>query len=80
MHLRTQAMTLSQLQIEGDAARVIVRRAHPAATSTYADIHTAQIYDATSGRVLGEAQACEFAVEHAWIKVADDLERPTHPK
>lgn len=63
-------MALHQLQIEGDAARREVRLVWPQATSTYLGAITAQVYDPVSGAILGEAEASEFAVEHAWRNAA----------
>ncbi len=69
-------MPLHQIQIEGAHARSEVRRGWPEATSTYTDTHAAQIYDAATGAVLGEAIAQEFSVEHAWIAAARGTHTP----
>jgi hypothetical protein len=60
----------TQIQIDGDSARAVVRRLWPAATSTYTGAFTAQVYDQETGAVLGEADAREYVVEHAWIAAA----------
>lgn len=69
-------MALKQVQIDGDAARAAVRRLFPLATSTYTGATTAQVYDPTSGAILGEADADEFSVEHAWINAAQKHSAP----
>lgn len=69
-------MPLHQIQIEGAQARSEVRRGWPEATSTYTDTHAAQVYDAATGAVLGEAIALEFSVEHAWLAAARGTQMP----
>lgn len=69
-------MALEQVQLDGDVARSQVRQAWPNATSIYTGAYAAQVYDEHTGRVLGKAEATEFAVEHAWVNAAG---RMTHP-
>lgn len=66
-------MAIQQIQHDGDAARLRVRQVWPGATSTYTGAYSAQVYDEASGTVLGEAEAAEFAVEHAWVNAAERL-------
>lgn len=66
-------MALTQVQIDGDVARAAVRAAYSAAMSTYTGACTAEVYDAETGALLGEAEAKEYVVEHAWIVAARRL-------
>lgn len=63
-------MALHTIEIDGEVARSVVRFAWPHATSAYVGANMAQVYDADSGFVLGEAECSEFAVEQAWIAAA----------
>lgn len=67
-------MALEQIQLDGQAARLEVRKAWPNATSAYIGATTAEVYDPTSSRVLGRADAPEFSVEHAWCDAARALQ------
>lgn len=69
-------MQLHQIQIEGAQARSEVRRGWPKATSSYTDTHAAQIYDAATGAVLGEANALKFSIERAWVAAARGTHMP----
>jgi hypothetical protein len=64
-------MALNQVQLDGEKARETVKQLWPNATSSYTGAFTAEVYDPTSGKVLGQAEATEFAVEHAWIDAAN---------
>jgi hypothetical protein len=68
-------MALHQTQLEGDAARDQVRRLWLSATSTYIGAASAEVYVPESGRILGQAESDDFAVEFAWIAAACSIER-----
>lgn len=68
-------MALQQVQIDGDVARTLVRERWPHATSSYTGATAAEVYDPGSGVVLGEANALEHAVEHAWIAAAAKMRK-----
>lgn len=57
-------MALASVQIEGADAREVVRRSWSAATSCFTGADTAEIYDATTGTVLGTAQAADARLPH----------------
>lgn len=66
-------MALQQVQLDGNVARETVRRTWPEATSSYTGARAAEVYDPASRTVLGQAQADEHAVEHAWIAAAANV-------
>lgn len=68
-------MALEQIQLDGEVARVEVRKFWPVATSSYVGATTAEVYDPVTGVVLGSAEASEFAVEHAWIAAARSTQK-----
>lgn len=68
-------MALEQIQIDGDAARVEVRKVWPAATSTYVSATAAEVYDAATGVVLGRVECSEFSVERAWVEAARSTQK-----
>lgn len=68
-------MALEQIQLDGNAARLEVRKVWPAATSTYIGATTAEVYDPATGLVVGRAEASEFAVEHAWVAAARSTQK-----
>lgn len=71
-------MAVQQVQLDGNVARMVVRQQWPNATSSYTGGHAAEVYDPGSGTILGEANADEHAVEHAWIAAAAHLQKLTN--
>lgn len=63
-------MALEQIQLDGQAARLVVQKVWPYATSSYVGARAAEVYDPASGCVLGTAESSEFAVEYAWVAAA----------
>lgn len=66
-------MAVHQAELDGNKAREKVRRLWPNATSSYTGATSAEVYDPASGVVLGQAEAEEFVVEHAWVAAAGAL-------
>lgn len=65
-----------QIDLDGQAARAVVRARHPEATSAYVGGSSAEVYvDRIGGSYekLGEATAIEDSVELAWIDAANRL-------
>jgi hypothetical protein len=72
---RIETMALHQVQMDGSAARAVVRELWPDATSTYVGPTAAQVYDPASGTILGRVDSDEFAVERAWIAAANSARK-----
>lgn len=71
-----------QIDLDGQAARAVVRAKHPDATSAYVGATSAEVYvDRDNGTYekLGEATAIEDSVELAWIDASKRLAHEDNP-